>query len=126
MVLRVHRDADGLAHDPVVGQRLGPQRIDLEAGSGDGGGFDDGMFLEQNRSDTERTRECQESQTNVAIALHTDEPSLAEFQRGISAASQNYSLIAGKTEAVRARAGRVTKPQPPRAAQTAPTSRRVK
>ena len=30
MVLRIDRDAADLAHDPVVGQRLGPERIDLE------------------------------------------------------------------------------------------------
>jgi hypothetical protein len=30
MILRVDRDAGGLAHDPVVRQRLRPKRIDLE------------------------------------------------------------------------------------------------
>src|SRR6185295_2323476 len=65
MVLRVHRDANGLAHDPVVGQGLGPQRIDLEARRGDGSGFDYRMFLEQQRSDTQRTCKCQEAETNI-------------------------------------------------------------
>jgi hypothetical protein len=33
MVLRVDRHAADLAHDPIVGQRLGPERIDFECGS---------------------------------------------------------------------------------------------
>ena len=31
VIARVHADADHVAEHPVVGQRLGPQRIDLEA-----------------------------------------------------------------------------------------------
>src|SRR5262249_2986278 len=33
MILRVNGDARGLAHDPVVRQRLGPRGVDLEAGN---------------------------------------------------------------------------------------------
>src|SRR2546423_4010041 len=33
MILRVHCDARGLAHDPVVRQRLGPRGVDLKAGN---------------------------------------------------------------------------------------------
>jgi len=100
MILRVHRHANGLAHDPVVGQGFGPERIDLETRSSDGSGFDNRMFLEQDRSHTERTSNCQESETSVAIALHTDEPSLRNTARN-SAAPEDYSLIAGETEAAR-------------------------
>jgi hypothetical protein len=32
MVLRIHRHPGHLAQDPVVGQRLRPERIDLEVG----------------------------------------------------------------------------------------------
>ena len=45
MVLRVHRNADGLAHDPVVGQRLRPQRVDFEARGLNVGGLHYGLFL---------------------------------------------------------------------------------
>jgi hypothetical protein len=31
MILRVDRNARSLAHYPVVGQRLGPPRVDLKA-----------------------------------------------------------------------------------------------
>ncbi len=82
MILRVHRDADGLAHDPMVGQRLGPQRIDLEARRGDGGGFHHRMFLQQKRSDTQRASKCQETETSISIALHVDQPS-SRNTRGI-------------------------------------------
>ena len=58
MILRVHRDADGLAHQPVVRQRLGPQRIDFESRRGDGSGFHYRMFLKQDRSGAQHTREC--------------------------------------------------------------------
>ena len=33
MILRVHGDARGLTHDPVVRQRFGPRGVDLEAGN---------------------------------------------------------------------------------------------
>jgi len=33
MILRVHSDARGLTHDPVVWQRLGPRRLNLKAGN---------------------------------------------------------------------------------------------
>jgi hypothetical protein len=33
MILRVHCDASGLAHDPVIRQRLGPRGVDLKAGN---------------------------------------------------------------------------------------------
>ena len=35
VILRVDAEADRLAHDPMIGQRLGPHRIDFELRRGD-------------------------------------------------------------------------------------------
>ncbi len=49
VILRVYRNTDGLAHDPVVRQRFRPQRVHFKARRNDSGRFHHRMSFEQNR-----------------------------------------------------------------------------
>ena len=46
VVLRIHRQTDGLPEHPAVRQRLGPERIDFELRRLLAGRLDDGTFSE--------------------------------------------------------------------------------
>ena len=70
VILVIHRDADGLAHDPVVGQRLGPQRIHFKSRSLNSRGLDYGFFCQLVRPDAEGGNSREKSGANVEIAFH--------------------------------------------------------
>jgi len=75
VILRVDRDANGLAHDPVIGQRLGPQGIDLKARRHDTGGVNDSPFFEQGGPGGEQADDCDQTSTYEQIAFHVDRTS---------------------------------------------------
>ena len=52
MALGIHRHADGGAHHPVIGQRLGPHRVHFKPGRHHRGGVENGRAGKQNE------REC--------------------------------------------------------------------
>src|SRR5579871_5338233 len=93
MILRIRRNTDRLAHDPVIRERLRPQRIHFKTRCDDTGGFDHRMSFEQNRRDPQHSGERYQARTHVKIALHAA-PSLPEFS-----GFENYSLISGMREA---------------------------
>jgi len=70
VILAIHRHADGVALNPVVRQRLGPHRVDLEPGRLDARGFDGGFFLEPRRADSECRDHCDECKTDTKITFH--------------------------------------------------------
>jgi hypothetical protein len=75
VVVRIDRDADGLAKQPVVRQRLGPHRVDFEPRRlGSTGGMYDGALLEQGRSDSESDKHSGERDTDTEITFHDGYP----------------------------------------------------
>jgi hypothetical protein len=53
VILSIHRHADRHTDVPVVGQWLGPKRVDLESGRHNNSTFDDHRSVQQTLSDEE-------------------------------------------------------------------------
>ena len=72
VILRVDRDADRLAEDPVVRQRLGPQRIDFEPRRlhRRGRGAERRPSIESARAEAERGRAGQEDGADAKVSVH--------------------------------------------------------
>ena len=47
VVLTIDRNANGLAEDPMIGERLGPHGIDFKSWRLNRGGLDGGLFIKQ-------------------------------------------------------------------------------
>ncbi len=69
VILRVHRYADGLSHDPVIRQRLGPQRIHLESRRLHRGSFHHRPLFEDSGSHPEPGNYCQKRYANAKVTL---------------------------------------------------------
>jgi hypothetical protein len=74
MVLGIDGYADGLTLEPMVRQRLGPQRIHLEHGRLHCGSLDSGPLLQQGRPDSERNQKNRKCCPNTEITLHNPVP----------------------------------------------------
>ena len=74
MVVGIGGDADHVAHDPVVGQRLGPHRVYFESWRQSSGRLNNGSLAENRGAYSECDGERQESRSNVKTALHASHP----------------------------------------------------
>src|SRR5215472_13372738 len=93
MVLAIHGDADTVAQDPMVRQRLRPHRIYFEHRRLDGGGFDHSLLPQKRRSDSESDSSCEQTRRYAEITLHTDQsPFYAQIPR-------SYRMSSGSLEA---------------------------
>src|SRR5207247_8542846 len=69
IVLSIHRYTDGLAENPLVRQRLRPERVDFEPRRLYTGGFDSGSLLEHGGPDAERGEESHKGDGDIDITL---------------------------------------------------------
>src|SRR5262249_57650877 len=58
------RGYDGLGEEPMVGHRLRPERIDLEARRLDGASLSGGSLLEERLGDPKNAKQCENARTN--------------------------------------------------------------
>jgi hypothetical protein len=70
VVMRVHIKADGLADDPVIRQRPGPQRIYFKPWGHNAGSLHAGSFADNRGTKSERGGECEYRGTHVDITFH--------------------------------------------------------
>ena len=78
VVLRIDRHADGLPENPLVGQRLRPERIDFEPRRPDGGGFHGGSFFEHGRRLEQCYQKREQDRTDKELTSHGAPPNLKD------------------------------------------------
>src|SRR4051812_44809564 len=69
MVLLIHPQSDGPAQQPVIGQRLGPQRIDFEHRRLNRAALRIGLVLEHGLADAERGDHRNQCSTYIHVAF---------------------------------------------------------
>ena len=70
VVLGIHGDPDGHALNPMVGKRLGPQRIDFEARRLDSRGRNSSLFFQHDGTGCEPNEQSEESRRPIEVAFH--------------------------------------------------------
>src|SRR5262249_51930666 len=70
VVLGVDGNPDGIAHHPMIRQRLGPHGIDFEPGRRYGGSLDRGPSVDYGRCDAKRDQEAREGCSGAEFCCH--------------------------------------------------------
>jgi hypothetical protein len=93
VVFGVDGKSDGLAEDPVVGKRLGPERVDFEARRHNAGGLDHGTAVEQGGAGGERHGKGGDGRSGVSAACEVDfHFDVAPFVKPWSSSARLYKL----------------------------------
>jgi hypothetical protein len=70
MVLGIHRYADGFTEDPVIGQRLGPQRVHFKSGRHHRGGMNNGALPAHGGANGQRAEKNEKDRAHNETAPH--------------------------------------------------------
>src|SRR5215470_8122819 len=89
MVIAINGYADGLAHKPMVWQRLRPQRIDFEPRSHHTRRLHSGLLLQHHVGDPERRQDSEKTSAHAELSFHTAPP-------WASTLSQDGALVAAR------------------------------
>src|SRR2546426_11786932 len=81
MILGIGRYADGLTEEPVIRQRLRPQRIHFKPRRHSCGTLQSPGFFDEIARDPERNDECEKDRTHVQITPHA----LPPFRKSVAA-----------------------------------------